>query len=118
MYHERPSGKSLNYNHFVVLVTIGRTVVVLDPTQGQFKGGSAMVAKEDAWLNRFQKVQTNTLDGLQQLPSQYKDTASFEEANAFATRRYVKFGEDGDAQKPLASEQGAGHAGNGCCVIF
>ncbi len=102
----------------MVLVTINGTVVVLDPTQGQFEGGSAMVAKEEAWLTRFQEVQTNTLDGLRQLPSHHKDGAGFEEVNAFASQQYIKFGEDGDAQEPLASGQAADHARAACCTIL
>ncbi|GIV97758.1 MAG: hypothetical protein KatS3mg057_2415 [Herpetosiphonaceae bacterium] len=60
----------LNRNHFVVVVTINGTKIIIDPIQSQFEGGHAQVAKEDEWIRQFKKVKV-------QMPVKPKDEMKF-----------------------------------------
>jgi hypothetical protein len=80
----------LNRNHFVIVVKIAGSTVVVDPTQGQFAGGAAQVALEGDWKTRFLdlKVRVATAGGVNKTyGAKFNDFEDFDGANGFAKER-------------------------------
>lgn len=75
-----------NMNHFVVVVSVGGTDVIIDPTQSQFDGGAPQVDLEPAWTTRLQSLICKGHKGAELYirPSKYLDAGTFEAANEFA----------------------------------
>ncbi len=80
----------LNRNHFVVVAIVDGKRIVIDPTQGQFQGGGPQVASESNWVTHFKTLLVRVVVPKEEhVPFQFRyvDGTTFEEANAFASKR-------------------------------
>jgi Dermonecrotoxin of the Papain-like fold len=110
----------LNRNHFVIVVNVAGTNIVIDPTQAQFENGSAQVAVEHDWQATFQgvKVVVATAGTSKTYGAKFKDFADFDGANGFAKERLKAHDAvDGTVLIAQPPEHAPGAGGRTCVIV-